>query len=302
MKPLDIIEAPSNLGLKPPGRGTEPGVRHAPGALLRSTFLAGMAFRDRSRVEAPPYQSDDPGPGHVRNMAGIAAYSAVLAGAITRSLRQGRFPLVIGGDCSILLGAGLALRGVGRYGLMFIDGHTDFYLPEQSATGGAAGLDLALATGWGPTALTDIDGLQPYFRTEDVLLMGDQDTSSRPPAAIPTPAGCGMDHWDLRRLRTTGTRTAAESCIAALARRPVEGFWIHLDVDALDDAIMPAVDSRKPGWLSWDEMGGMIGAALGTGRAVGMEITIFDPDLDPDGHVADALARSIAQWFERDKG
>jgi hypothetical protein len=65
---------------------------------------------------------------------------------------------VLGGDCSILLGAMLALRRRGRYGLLYIDGDADFYQPEVNPLSGAASAsDLAFATGRGPDVVADIE-------------------------------------------------------------------------------------------------------------------------------------------------
>src|SRR6202030_1222824 len=100
----------------------------------------------------------------VRNAAGIRGYSLQLANRIEELLGQGKFPLVLGGDCSILLGSALALRKRGRYGLLFIDGHADLLTPASSQSGGAAGMDLALATGLGPELLTHIEGTKPYIQ------------------------------------------------------------------------------------------------------------------------------------------
>jgi arginase len=294
---IDLIEAPSNLGLRPPAVGKEPGTRLAPEALRAAGLHQLLAARSELRVAPPRYDPDDARTTNIRNMQNISVYSRMLATEIGASLQAAGFPLVIGGDCSILLGAGVALKRLGNYGLIFIDGHTDFFLPEQSASGGAAGMDLALATGWGPQFLTNIDGLRPYFRPLDVLLMGNRDFDERPSGAIPNPEASGMDYWDLPRLRQRGIPIAVSECLRALTRRAIDGFWIHLDVDALDDAIMPAVDSRQPGGLSWQELECIVEGALATGHAVGMEVTIFDPDLDSTGSVAVELARNIACWF-----
>lgn len=69
----------------------------------------------------------------------------------------------------------LTLRRYGRYGLFFIDGHADFYQPEASATGEVADMDLAIVSGRGPDILTNIDGLKPYVRDEDIVLFGYRD-------------------------------------------------------------------------------------------------------------------------------
>ncbi|MFE5661174.1 arginase family protein [Streptomyces sp. NPDC056517] len=97
--------------------------------------------------------------------------------------------------------------------------------------------------------------------------------------------------------REGGARGGAppRGAVARLAER--DGFWVHLDVDVLDDAIMPAVDYRQPGGLSWAELEDVLRTALGHERAVGFDVTIFNPRLDPDGTIAgrltDCLQRAL---------
>src|SRR6185436_16275263 len=97
---------------------------------------------------------------------------------IVALLDAGEFPVVLGGDCSILLGAGLAMRRRssdldGPIGLVFVDGHSDFRYPGNSSyVGAAAGEVLALVSGRGDPSLTSIDGLKPYFRDIDVVVLG----------------------------------------------------------------------------------------------------------------------------------
>ena len=61
---------------------------------------------------------------------------------------------------------------------------------------------------------------------------------------------------------------------------------------------MSAVDSPAPGGMSYDELAGLIRTLLGSGRAAGMEVTVFDPDLDPDGAIARAFTEAIVSGFD----
>jgi arginase len=75
----------------------------------------------------------------------------------------------------------------------------------------------------------------------------------------------------------------------------LDGFFIHLDADALDDAIMPAVDFRLPGGLSWDELETVLRIALANEKAVGVEIAVYNPTLDDDGSAGRALVERLAR-------
>ncbi len=74
---------------------------------------------------------------------------------------------------------------------------------------------------------------------------------------------------------------------------------MHIDCDALDDAVMPAVDYRLPGGLGWEELQTVIGLAVESGRAVGFEVTIFNPALDNDGSIAQTLVSCLARGLNR---
>ena len=109
-RPLALLDAPSNLGLRPPAPGCVPGCAKLAGTLRDQQLLARLGAMEGGVVTPPRYVPEwAPGQG-VRNAAAMAAYTRRLAERIGQLLDGGAFPVVLGGDCSILLGAGLALR------------------------------------------------------------------------------------------------------------------------------------------------------------------------------------------------
>ena len=290
-----VIDAPSNLGLRPPAPDRVPGVYRMPRALRDHRIVERLGALDGGAVMPSPYSPEwHPGYG-VRNAEAIRTFSIDLAERVGSVLTGGRFPLVLGGDCSILLGGMLALRRRGRCGLVFLDGHLDFRHPGNAEhVGAAAGEDLALVTGRGSERLTDIDGLRPYVRDADVVALGEREGDRETADILRTEIAV----WDLGEVRRMGVAEAARRTLERMRGAGVDGFWLHLDADVLDDAVMPAVDSRAPDGLSYAELAELVGPLLRFGMAVGMEVTIFDPDLDPDGGIAaeftDVLVRTIA--------
>ena len=83
--------------------------------------------------------------------------------------------------------------------------------------------------------------------------------------------------------------------IERLSVGTLDGFWIHLDADVLDDAVMPAVDYRMPDGLAWDELSAVLRLAVSSGRAVGIDITIFNPKLDVTGAIARRFVHALAK-------
>jgi arginase len=292
-RPLAVLDAPSVLGLRPPAPGKVPGCWRLPGALRGHGLLERLGAADAGRVEPPPYRPEvDPATG-VRNGDTMPGYSVRLANRIQELLDAGAFPLVLGGDCSILLGGMLALRRRGRYGLVSVDGGLDFRHPGNAAVvgpvGSVAGEDLAVVTGRGTAALTDLEGRRPLVRDADVVAVGHRGLEGIADEVLATP----MTLFDAAELRRLGPEEVARRALAVLAGRGVEGFWVHVDADVLDPEVMPAVDSPEPGGLSFQELAALLAALTAAEAATGVQLTIFDPELDADGHLAAELADTV---------
>lgn len=296
-RPITILDAPSNLGLKPLRPGHVPGTARAPAALRAAGILSRLDATDAGSVAAPAYSPDTDPRTRVRNATAIRTYSTELARALDPILLSGRFPIVLGGDCSILLGSALALRRHGRYGLLYADGHTDFATPDTSPSGGAAGMDLALVCGRGLVELADLEGLRPLIRESDIVVLGHRDV--RDPATYHARDifASAVRLRPLDALRHVGAHKAVSDGIEALRGAGVAGFWVHVDVDVLDSEVMPAVDSPQPCGLSYAELSELLRVSLASELAVGMQVTIFDPDLDPDGRLARELTALIVGAF-----
>ena len=159
-----IIDAPSILGLRPIG------VEYLPEALKAAGLMERLNADYSGRVSSLPYNSERDKITLLLNPDSIKTFSLHLADRVASVIRNMQYPIVLGGDCSIVIGNLLALRRLGRYGLFFIDGHADFYQPEASLTGEVADMDLAIVSGRGPDVLTDINNFKPLVRDQDIIL------------------------------------------------------------------------------------------------------------------------------------
>ena len=291
MVQFTIIDAPSILGLQPTG------VQYLPEALKAAGLMNKLGAEYGGQVRPLGYSPERDKSTLLLNADSIRTFSLQLADAVTLVLRKKQFPLVLGGDCSILLGNLLALRRLGRYGLFFIDGHADFYQPPASPTGEVADMDLAIVSGRGPDILTNIDGLKPLVQDEDIVVFGYRDAEQSASYGSQDVRDTNMHVFDLQFVRKTGTITAASSqALEKLVNDELGGFWIHLDADVLDDLIMPAVDYRLGGGgLSFSELTELLKTLVDSGRAVGMDITIFNPRLDLDGSITQRFVLSLVQ-------
>ena len=288
-----IIKAPSNLGLKPPQKGVELGVVRLPDALEKTGLYERLNPLAVKLVPAPDYVPEIDTDTGMRNAQSIRDYSVSLADVIQTIIGDKSFPIVIGGDCSILCGAALALRRTGRYGLLFVDGHTDFQTPETSITGGVAGMDLALVTGYGANLLSNIEGYKALIAEADVIAFGFRDMDNPETYYAPLIFETDVQLHSLDTIRQQGIHQSIEACIQYYQKREVKGVWLHIDVDVLNDDIMPAVDSRQEGGMSYEEFTVVIQIMLKSGLLSGLQLTILDPNLDPDGSIINEFANRL---------
>ncbi|WP_434971400.1 arginase family protein [Micromonospora peucetia] len=294
MRRIAVLDAPSNLGLRPPTSTSVPGCGKAPGALRDQGLLARLRARDAGCLTSPRYDPGDwrPGDGvcHARE---IADYSVALAERIGAIIDRSEFPLVLGGDCSILLGSALAMHRLGeavggRIGLVFVDGHSDFRHPgNASYVGAAAGEDLALVTGRGQADLAAIEGRRPYFRDIDVVVLG---IRAQDEYRLDLQAA-GITTRPVPTLRAEGAARTAQWAHEQLA--DCAGYWVHIDVDVLDPAVMPAVDAPDPGGIAFAELEILLVGLVDTPHCLGVELTVFDPDYDPDGAYAAEIVNTV---------
>jgi arginase len=205
-----------------------------------------------------------------------------------------RFAVVLGGDCSIVLGSLLGVQHStqGSVGLVYVDAHADFGTPEESRTGSVASMCLALAVGRGETPLARLAGNRPLVQGKDVVLIGRRDAAqpwyghaalaASPILDIPGAAltDRGMDDVAVEALRSLTSPGSSEE---------LRGFWIHLDADVINPTVMPAVDSPELGGPTIDEVVKLLTPLVRHPRALGLELTIYDPGLDPDRSCATRL-------------
>src|SRR5687767_7316352 len=219
---MNILSAPTSLGNRPyESDGTARWTAQGPGRLLEQGLRERLRARDLGEIRAADYRDFVRSPQRIRNEDLVHRHVLEIAKVLEG---EDDFTLILGGDCSVLLGSLLGLSRGRDLGLVYLDGHTDFNTPETTETGAVAGMDLALATGRGASPLATLRGSRPLVRDEDVVAVG-------------------IREGNFGDAKIHRAATPAE-VIAHLGERD---FFVHVDVDILDPSFMPFVDSPEPG-------------------------------------------------------
>ncbi len=289
---IQIITAASILGLKPSGVET-----------LASTLLS-LGLQNRLHAQSPPievptlnylYTNRRDSHTNIINGEALRTFSIDLSLAMQGTDIDKKFLLVLGGDCSILIGIMHALKSKGDYGLFFLDAHADFYEPEKSTTGETADMDLAIVTGRGPELLTNISGAKPYVKDEDVVHIGQRDMLEAKKYNSQDIRTTNINCFDESFLHHSGVDVTIHEIERKIEKNKVDGFWIHFDTDVIDDDSNPAVDYRLPGGLSFQQCKDVLSSLRSRFPIIGMSVTIFNPSLDEDKSIARKLTTMLSE-------
>jgi len=289
---IAVFGVPSAAG------SSRPGTERAPFALREAGLLPalralGSPVVNLSDLSLFPHR-DDPGPA--RNAEVVACAARAAADEMPRALAEG-FTVVLGGDCSLVVGTAAGARQARGQplGLVYLDANADLNTPETSASGLLSGMALSLALGRGPEAVVTAGGAPPAVRPEHVALVGfrDLDPGERRPLGD---LGLALPASAARRL---GMRTAAALALDGVANEDGP-ILVHLDVDVIDPREMPAKGALTEGLaLSLAEVSDLVTAFLASPRVVAIEVMEYDPSGDPEGvharKIVDLLSRALAR-------
>jgi arginase len=173
-------------------------------------------------------------------------------------------------------------RAVGPIRLWFVDGHPDYQNGRTSDTGETANMDLALVTGDGPASLAGLAGIRPVVDAADAVLI-EHRTHSLDDAAAAELARVPRGLAQIAAPAVLDDPAAAGARAATLLADAGAGSWLHLDLDVLDPEALLAVTYPEPGGLDWNQLTALLTPLARSPRLLGISISDFRPDLDPDG-------------------
>ena len=241
------------------------------------------------------------------NEAALLALTDALQERVSAALLADRFPLVVGGDCSLLLGAFAGAHATDdRFGLLFADGHEDTTPLDASEDGEAANVELGLLLG--------LTGRGPGFPRPDVrsilapgrlAAVGQRDVAWRRSLNVPSVADLGVFS---RPAREVADDPAAAGHAAGEHLGVGGPWWLHVDLDVLDLTVLPATtvpgDAPDPdgGGLDWHQLETLLVTAAETGGCRGASVAIYDPELDPDGRSAGRIVELVRQILHACRG
>jgi arginase len=289
------VNATVTIGVPVDSVGRSGGTETAPGVLRDLGLPEALGAHDEGDLAVRIRGEErDPATGLVASADVLATTGAVRA-AVAAALAAGERPFLIGGCCAKLPGALAGARDAlgGPLGLAHVDGHLDLYDGETSTTGEAADMPISVALGLGPAAWVEAAGGATTI-PERTALIGFRDRAEalvdgmRPPEDLARPPLLyGAD--ELRRAGVVAAATELADRLSAAGP-----FWLHLDVDVLDEAVFPATDYLQPNGLDWEELAAVLAPLAASEAMIGASLACYNPDKDPDLTCGRRLVAALA--------
>ena len=289
------------LGVPSDCTGRFAGCQLMPAALRAAGLVDALGVEDLGNLQvaiADPRR--DPTFG-VIGLADLLNQSHVVRDRTQTLLAEGHRPLLVGGDCTLLIGVAAAMaRTHPDAGLLFVDGHLDCYDGSTSTTGEGADMELAIVLGVGARPLVEFADRTPALAPGRVVMLGPFDEADAAAEGAPDPRTFAPETTIVtidELLADPGGH--ARSAIELLDAR-ADGFWLHLDLDVLSSDVMPAVDYPDPRGLDFAQLRDVLTVAFASPALVGASVVILNPtrataEDDSARRVVEMLAAAVGR-------
>ncbi len=238
---------------------------------------------DIGNIVVPQPESQPIGNSHLKYLEPIVKVAQELADAVTTTLEESDFPLILGGDHSIALGSITGITRVHKdVGVLWIDAHADFNTEETTPSGNIHGMVLAALAGLGNSRLTSLGGWAPKLNTQTIVIVGARDLDDRERGLLRTHH---IHVFTMSDIDQRGFSDVMRQSLA-IAGEANDGIHVSLDMDALDPTYAPGVGTPVRGGLTYREAHLAMELIADSGRLIAMDVVEVNPILDRENATA----------------
>lgn len=295
MKNIHIIGAPSTFGQRKLGVNFGPDALRYAGLVERLKNI-GHSVEDKGNIAVPAvdvekFKGKQEG---LRNLNEIIEVSENLSNAVSSSIKNQAFPLIIGGDHSIAIGS---ISGVSQHyenlGIIWYDAHGDLNIPEESPSGNIHGMPLRVLLGDGDKQLVNISGYAPKVKPENIVLIGMRDLDVGERDFI---RENNIKTYTMADIDRNGIKQVMEESVSYLKDK-TDGIHLSLDVDALDPVETPGTGTKVLGGLTYRESHFALEMLHNTNLITSMDIVEVNPLIDQNNHTAEQAVCLMGSFF-----
>ena len=292
--PVSLIGAPTDIGAGHRGALMGPDALRIAG-LAEALVARGIDVVDRGNLEGPRTPWQPPVDGY-RHLEQVVAWNRTVMDAVGAELRNGRMPIMMGGDHCLGIGSITAVaqycRDTGKQlRVLWLDAHADFNTHDVTPSGNIHGMPVACLCGIGPDALTGLGGSKPAILPSHIRQIGIRSVDEGEKRLVKEH---GLDVYDMRYIDEVGMKRTMEQALAGMDADT--HLHVSFDVDFLDPSIAPGVGTTVPGGPGYREAQLVMEMIADSGRMGSLDIVELNPLLDnrnETAHVSVDLVESL---------
>lgn len=288
-----IIGVPLDLGQDRRGVEMGPAALRVAGLTTRLA-QQGLLVEDAGDLDVILSPDDDAGDPHAKYLAPITRHCLKQSDSVQKALAAGEFPLVLGGDHSIAVGAtaGFSMHFRSQnlpIGLIWLDAHGDCNTPETTPSGNIHGMALACLLGRGPQPLTHLHGFSPMVQAQNTVLVGVHELDPGEKVLL---LKLGLKVYTMRDLDERGMRSVMEEAIG-IASNGSAGLVASLDMDFVDALYAPGVGTPVRGGATYREAHLAMEILADSQSLAGLQVVEINPVLDERNRTAELAVELI---------
>ena len=290
-KRISLIGVPIQAGTHLRGCAMGPAALRTAG-LMEALEALGHTVADQGDVVIGPEPD---------RLCEVAAWTRAIDAKGTEVVKDGAFPVFMGGDHSMALGSinamARAARDEGRdFMVLWLDAHSDYNTPETTPSGNIHGMPVA--------GLVGEPGLGALFAgiervpvaSEDLHLFGIRSVDSIERKLL---AARGVPVMDMRQIDEHGVSRLIGPVLETAAKRNAR-LHVSLDVDFLDPTIAPAVGTTVPGGATYREAHLIMEMLSDSGLVTSLDLAELNPFLDDRGKTSLLLVDLVTSLFGKE--
>lgn len=274
-------------------------VERMPESLRKFGLIEALAAEDLGDLDVRISCRDRDPETEVIGLADCKAVTAALREKTRALLGAGDRPFFIGGCCTMAVGIAAGMRDhFGETALTYVDGHLDLYDGPTSWQGEMADMPMAIMLGHGPaSAMRDVMGSNP-IEPRNAFIIGyrDREEAAGRGSLMPEDIGPDLNDLPLEHIRPAGFRTVGQR-IARLLEDKDLPFYLHLDLDVLDESLFPATLYHLPQGMNWQELEELLSPLVASRKLAAVSIGCYDPDMDPEERLAGEIVEHVGRIF-----
>jgi arginase len=295
---ISLIGAPTDVGAGTRGSSMGPEALRVAG-LAQALTSFGVEVKDCGNLNGPanPWL---PAVNGFRHFDEVVQWNRLLHDATYAELKDGRLPILLGGDHSLGMGSISAVarhckdKGK-RLRVLWFDAHADFNTATMTPSGNIHGMPVACLCGYGPDELVGIGGFTheaPALRAKDIKQIGIRSVDAGEKKLVHE---AGIEVFDMRYIDEMGMRHAMELALALVDANT--HLHVSLDVDFLDPEIAPGVGTTVRGGPTYREAQLCMEMIADTGRMASLDIVELNPALDMQNKTAELAVDLVESLF-----